>query len=70
MGHHLIFNLLIAALLVIYPCWRIFRRVGLNPAFSLFIFVPALGWWIAGLLLAYSTWPAFDAKAGGGTSNA
>jgi len=55
--------------LVIYPCWKIFQRVGLNPALSLFIFVPGPGWWIAGIILAFSRWPAVDTTTGGGTSN-
>jgi len=67
--HHGLLYHLIAAALVIYPCWKIFQRVGLNPALSLFIFVPGPGWWIAGIILAFSRWPAVDTTTGGGTSN-
>jgi hypothetical protein len=67
--HHGLLYHAIATLLVIFPCWKIFQRVGLNPALSLFIFVPALGWWIAGAILAFSNWPAVDATAGGGATN-
>lgn len=69
MGHHGLLYHLLAALIVIFPCWKIFQRVGLNPAFSLFIFVPGLGWWIAGAILAFSEWPAVDASSSGGTTN-
>jgi hypothetical protein len=60
---------LVVALLVIFPCWKIFQRAGLNPALSLFIFVPVLGWWIAGAILAYSKWPAVVVTENGGTTN-
>jgi len=60
LGYHLV-----AALIVIYPSWKIFERVGLNPALSLFIFLPGLGWWIAGAILAFSKWPRLDASSGG-----
>ena len=69
MVHHGLLYHIVGALLVIFPCWKIFQRVGLNPAHSLFIFVPVLGWWIAGAILGFSTWPAVDAAAGGGTTN-
>jgi hypothetical protein len=32
----------------------------MNPALSLFIFLPGLGWWIAGIILAFSRWPSLD----------
>lgn len=64
MGNHgLLYHVLIA-LLIIYPCWKVFERAGLNPALSLLIFLPALGWWIAGAILAYSKWPAIDGTPG------
>jgi hypothetical protein len=45
-------------IIVVIPAWRIFRRAGLNPALSLFIFVPALGGLIVLLMLAFMRWPA------------
>jgi len=68
LGHGLFYHVIVA-LLVIFPCWKIYQRVGLNPALSLLIFIPALGWWIAGAILAFSRWPAVDAALGGGTTN-
>jgi hypothetical protein len=67
--HHGLLYHLVAAGLAIYPCWKIFQRVGLNPALSLFIFVPGLGWWIAGAILAFSRWPGVDSTTSGGASN-
>lgn len=60
LGYHLV-----AALIAIYPSWKIFQRAGLNPALSLLIFLPLVGLWIAGAILAFSKWPRLDASAGG-----
>ena len=70
MRHHGLLYHFVAAVLVIYPCWKIFQRVGLNPAFSLFIFIPGLGWWIAGIILGFSKWPTLVNSPSGGTTNA
>ncbi len=70
LGHHHVLWHFVAAVVAIYPCWKIFQRVGLNPALSLFIFVPCLGWWIAGAILAFSNWPAAGAPPSGGATNA
>jgi hypothetical protein len=48
----------LAALLLIVPMWRIFRRAGFHPALSLLIFLPGFGFLIAALLLAFRRWPA------------
>jgi hypothetical protein len=68
-NHGLLYHFVVA-LVIIYPCWKIFQRVGLSPALSLLIFIPALGWWIVGAVLAFSRWPAFDATTIGGAGNA
>ena len=70
MRPHGFFYHLIPALVVIFPCWKIFRRAGLNPALALFIFVPVVGWWIAGVILAFSKWPAVPGTPSGGATNA
>ena len=49
---------LFAALIVIYPLWKIFAKAGLTPALSLFSFVPGLGYLIVACILAFSDWPA------------
>jgi len=65
MIHHGLAYHVLAALIAIYPSWKIFERAGLNPALSLFIFLPGLGWWIAGAILAFSKWPRVDTASGG-----
>lgn len=65
MGGRSLLYIIITTAVVIVPCWKIFSRAGLNPALSLFIFIPVLGWWIAGAILAFSRWPALDASAEG-----
>ena len=59
----------VLTLLIIIPCWKIFRRVGLNPGFSFLAVIPFLGWLIAAAILAFSKWPAIDATLPGGTRN-
>ena len=48
---------LFVALILIYPAWRIFKKSGLHPAWSLFIFFPILGLLICLLILAFANWP-------------
>ncbi len=59
-----LFHWLIIGAIVVVPFWRIFGRAGLNPAFSLFFFVPGIGWLIVYLLLAFLRWPATEPDAG------
>lgn len=49
---------LLSAAIVIYPLWRIFSRAGLNPALSLLIFLPGLGWFVVAFILGFARWPA------------
>jgi hypothetical protein len=49
---------LVAGAVLLYPLWRIFRRAGLNPWFSLLVFVPFGGGLIVALVLGFSGWPA------------
>jgi len=57
-----VINYLVVALILIYPTWRIYDRVGLNPALSLFIFIPFLGPLVVGYILALSSWPKIEQK--------
>jgi hypothetical protein len=45
-------------LLVIFPLWRIFRRAGFHPAWSLLIFLPYVGLLLVLAMLAFARWPA------------
>lgn len=47
----------IGTAVVLYPAWRIFQRAGLNPALSLLLFIPSLGYIVAVCVLGFSKWP-------------
>jgi len=51
---------LIVPLLLVVPLWVIYKKAGKNPAFSLFLFIPFLGFLIVGIILAFSRWPATE----------
>ncbi len=42
--------------LFIVPLWRIFRRVGLKPGYTLFWVLPLLGPLIVLMILAFGAW--------------
>lgn len=48
----IIFSLII----LVPPFWKVFRRAGLNPIYSLFLVIPLLGLVICFLILALSKW--------------
>lgn len=52
----------ILAILFLYPVYRICQRAGVNPLFSLTIFVPFVGILATGVVLSLSKW-----KLGGST---
>ena len=53
------------SLLLIYPFWRIYRRAGLNPWFSLLVLLPYLGLPAAAAILAFQTWPNGESRRAG-----
>ncbi len=53
---------LVVSLILICPTWRIYDRVGVNPALSLFIFIPFLGPPVVGYILALSSWSKIEQK--------
>ena len=55
---------LLFALLLIVPTWRICRRAGFSGALALFHLVPVIGSFIVMAVLAFSTWPAGEARPG------
>ena len=55
-----LFQAVIFGLLIVYPTWRIFARAGLNPVWSLLIFVPYVGFLVAYVMLAVMRWPAAE----------
>lgn len=49
---------------LIVPVWRMFRRAGLAPAWSLLMFLPMIGIPIVVWTLAFSKWPAANGTQG------
>jgi len=52
----------LVALLLIIPTWRIFTRAGFSGALSLFHLLPVIGLFVVMAILAFSTWPAGEAR--------
>ncbi|HBX60951.1 MAG: hypothetical protein CMH17_11890 [Methylophaga sp.] len=61
----LIIQVIVMAILFLYPVWRIFKRAGLNPAISLTVLLPYTGILLSGIILAVSKWQ-FDVVTKGG----
>ncbi|MBL6615754.1 MAG: hypothetical protein ISP49_05455 [Reyranella sp.] len=53
---------LLVALVLIIPTWRICTRAGFSGALSLFHLVPLIGLFIVMAILAFSDWPAGEAR--------
>ena len=53
----------VVVFVLIVPLWKIFEKTGRSPWLSLLIFVPAVGAFIAILILAFGRWPAVDGPA-------
>jgi hypothetical protein len=53
---------LLVALVLIIPTWRICTRAGFSGALSLFHLVPLIGSFIVMAILAFSDWPAGEAR--------
>lgn len=61
----LIIQVIVTAILFLYPVWRIFKRAGLNPAISLTVLIPYIGILLSGIILVVSKWQ-FDVVTKGG----
>jgi hypothetical protein len=57
---------LLFALLLIIPTWRIFVRAGFSGALSLLHLVPFVGLLVVMAILAFSDWPAGEARESSG----
>jgi hypothetical protein len=55
------------SLLLIIPTWRILTRAGFAGALSLFHLVPLVGMLVVLAILAFTTWPAGEARRPLGT---
>ena len=52
-----LFQMIILALLLLYPAWRIFARTGFSSAIALVVLIPGIGVLIALGVLAFAEWP-------------
>ena len=60
-------GIIFAAVIFLYPGWRIFSQAGFPPALSLLVLIPGVGVLIAIIILAFVPWPAHrHAPAPGG----
>ena len=53
---NLILEIIVTAILLLYPAWRIFSKAGLAPALSLLVLIPGLGILICALILVFTNW--------------
>jgi hypothetical protein len=56
------------ALLLIIPTWRILTRAGFSGALSLFHLIPVVGLLVVLAILAFTPWPAGEARRPLGTT--
>lgn len=47
----------IAGLVLVIPTWRIVRRAGFHPVWSLLVFLPTFGFLVVLAVLAFNRWP-------------
>jgi hypothetical protein len=52
----------VIGILFVLPLWRIYDRVGLNPAYAFLALIPFAGLPLALGLLAFKEWPAGSAE--------
>lgn len=52
----LIYQVIAQTIIFLFPAWRIFRKAGLNPTFSLTVLIPILGILLCASILAFSKW--------------
>jgi hypothetical protein len=60
----LIIETVVMAVLYLFPVWRIFKRAGLNPALSLTVVIPYVGYLLSGAILIASEWKLGAATQG------
>lgn len=49
-------------ILLLYPVWRIYRRIGISPWLSFIVLIPGLGIIICALVMALSKWQLQSAQ--------
>jgi hypothetical protein len=67
----LFLQIVLLAILMFYPAWRIFERTGFPPALALLVLIPGVGILVALGILAFAEWPVHrygqDITGGGET---
>jgi hypothetical protein len=53
----LLIEMVMLAIVVVVPLFRIMRKTGLNPMLSFIIFIPGLGYLAVLGILAFAQWP-------------
>ena len=53
----LVVSLFVGTALLVWPCWRILKKAGLQPAFSLLALFP-FGVFVVLVILAFAEWPS------------
>lgn len=53
---NIIIEVVLSAILLLFPLWRIFKRAGLSPTLSLTVLITYLGLFVGGLILALAPW--------------
>jgi len=56
------FGALLFSLLSLWPCWRILRRAGWQPLWSLLVLVPVVGLLLVLVVLAHAHWPVLPPR--------
>jgi hypothetical protein len=52
----LVVSLFVGTALLVWPCWRILKKAGLEPTLSLIALIP-FGVFVVLLILAFAQWP-------------
>lgn len=52
----MLMSILFSAILFLFPFWKIYQRVGLNPPMALLVLIPFIGVMVALAVLAFSDW--------------
>ncbi len=58
-----LFEYIFYVVILFYPTWRIMKRAGLSHSWAFLVLVPALGPFVAIIILAFSSWPVLNKEA-------
>ena len=58
----LLIEVLVVAILLLFPLWKVYARAGLSPYLSLTLLIPGFGFFIALAILAFSKWELVESR--------